>query len=705
MLARKKFSIFGLIGLLCVVQIFLAEFALAGILTKTQIQAYFPDTILIGDKPSDLPAWPIYKEDGHTDGIYGWVFESLDLSPIPGFSGTPPNLLVALDRNGTFIDVRVISQNEPVFVGGLGPESLDFFVVQYKAKTLLQNMRVGGKRGGGGVRLDGVTKATASVKIIHETVLASALHVARAKLGFEGSKSAGEVAQVKTAMFREKSWQQLLADGDISHLRHSYGDIDRVFADTIVADVDQHAIDHPDEIFIDSYAANLGIPTIARNLLGAVDLALIADELPPNTHPILLIESGNYSFQDEDFIPGSVPELLNMRQGGLPITIRDLDLEVAPKTGVTWRSARVLGVRAQTGFDPSVPWQLGFYVIREKGQLFPERIAKEVVLNNTVSADYFEFPESESTAAWRSIWRERTADIAILSVGCLLLLVVLAQPKLVTRSPRTLRRFRLGYLVFTLFFIGWWAQGQLSIVNLTALIVAFRGALDSGPASFLFLLYDPITLIVLTFSLVLIPLWGRGPFCGWLCPFGALQELLAEGARSVGLKPLRLSDQLDRRLSWIKYLLLAIIVGGLFYKLSWSDRLVEIEPFKTAITLSFLREAPYVIYALALLFVSVLYYKAFCRYLCPLGAGMAILGRLRIFAWLPRREACGAPCQVCRKRCEYDAIAADGAIRYDDCFQCLDCVAVYDDPKRCPPLIKAARVEMRKSAQVKLATG
>ena len=61
--------------------------------------------------------------------------------------------------------------------------------------------------------------------------------------------------------------------------------------------------------------------------------------------------------------------------------------------------------------------------------------------------------------------------------------------------------------------------------------------------------------------------------------------------------------------------------------------------------------------------------------------------RLRLWRWIPRRAECGTPCQTCRHRCQYDAIERSGAIRYDDCFQCLDCVGIHADEKRCAPVL------------------
>ncbi|MCF8167633.1 MAG: 4Fe-4S binding protein, partial [Rhodoferax sp.] len=123
----------------------------------------------------------------------------------------------------------------------------------------------------------------------------------------------------------------------------------------------------------------------------------------------------------------------------------------------------------------------------------------------------------------------------------------------------------------------------------------------------------------------------------------------------------------------------------------WSDRLVEVEPFKTSITLMFDRSWPFVAWALVLLAVNMVVYKAFCRYLCPLGAGMALLGRARRRDWLPRRVECGKPCQRCAHDCRYQAIERQGSIDYQECFQCLDCVAIEQSDQLCVPRINARK--------------
>jgi polyferredoxin len=122
--------------------------------------------------------------------------------------------------------------------------------------------------------------------------------------------------------------------------------------------------------------------------------------------------------------------------------------------------------------------------------------------------------------------------------------------------------------------------------------------------------------------------------------------------------------------------------------------MAEIEPFKTAITVSFQREWLFVAYALFWLILGMVFFKGFCRYVCPLGAFMAIGGLIRGRDWIARRAECGSPCQLCKVKCQYGAIKKTGEIQYSECFQCLDCVKIHDDAATCVPLILAARGRM-----------
>ena len=133
--------------------------------------------------------------------------------------------------------------------------------------------------------------------------------------------------------------------------------------------------------------------------------------------------------------------------------------------------------------------------------------------------------------------------------------------------------------------------------------------------------------------------WNRGAYCGWLCPFGALQELLNRAARKIGIPQLNIPFGVHQRLVAFKYVIFLVLFGVSLGALSTAEKLAEVEPFKTAIILDFVRAWPFVLYAAALLAANLTVERFFCRYLCPLGAALAIPGtaaHVRLAAALSR---------------------------------------------------------------------
>jgi NosR/NirI family nitrous oxide reductase transcriptional regulator len=113
----------------------------------------------------------------------------------------------------------------------------------------------------------------------------------------------------------------------------------------------------------------------------------------------------------------------------------------------------------------------------------------------------------------------------------------------------------------------------------------------------------------------------------------------------------------------------------------------EIEPFKAAIILRFMTEWPMAVYALTVVAASLFIERFYCRFACPLGGGLAILGRIRMFDWLQRHPECGSRCHHCEAICPVGAIKKSGAINMNECFYCLDCQVAYYDDHVCPPLV------------------
>ena len=669
-----------------------SQAAQAGDLGKVDIERRFAPPLQVQEKLLQIPAWPLTSELEPDAGPVGYVFESIDLAPVPGFEGTPMNFLVAIDRKGNFMSVELLRQHEPVFLGGLGETPLRDFVAQYVGRNLKQQFLIalGAARNrsgpaesrGGQTTLDGVSRATASVRIVNQSVLGAALEVARAKLGFAVPGKRGPAAQALPDADDPPSFAEMLQNGMVGRLRLSNAEVEKLFAGSDGAGVDEAALARPDDVFVDLYIAYLNAPSIGRAILGDAQYQAAMARNFENRHLWWIASAGRYPLADENFIPGSQSSRLAMTQDGLFLELRDQGFDPEGIRGPPGLNAsRLFGVYAEAGLDPVRTLDLTLTITRAKGMILPVLTHRQVSLAYAPPQRLFAYPP-QPPPEWLLAWQGRWLDLSLIGLALALLGAVLARPRWISRDARRLKIFRLAFLSFTLLYLGWYAQGQLSIVQITGAIKMLKAG--QGLASFL---YDPVSLLLIAFTVVTFFVWGRGTFCGWLCPFGALQEFVALFLRRLGLRARRLPSGLARALDRGRYVILAGLAGAALWAPHLAEQLVEIEPFKTAITVGFERSWPFVAYAVILLLISALYYKFFCRFVCPLGAAITLGGKLRLPDWLPRRKECGQPCQTCRYRCAYDAIERDGRINYDDCFQCLDCVGIYHDEQRCAPLI------------------
>ena len=205
--------------------------------------------------------------------------------------------------------------------------------------------------------------------------------------------------------------------------------------------------------------------------------------------------------------------------------------------------------------------------------------------------------------------------------------------------------------------------------------------------------------ILWSYVAVALLFWGRGVFCGWLCPFGALQELTNKAARRLKVPQYRVPFAVHELLWPIKYIVFLGLFALSLGPMALAIRVAEVEPFKTAIVLKFDRAWPFVAYGLVLLGVGLFVERAFCRYLCPLGAAFAIPAKIRQFEWLKRHRQCGAPCQICAVDCPVQAIHPDGRINPNECIYCLTCQVNYYDAWVCPPMIER-RKRREKRAEI-----
>ncbi|MDJ0824777.1 MAG: 4Fe-4S binding protein [Rhodobacter sp.] len=668
-------------------------------LSRDRLGALVIPPFLLGEQINDQGVWSLENAGGLPAG---YAFETEPLAPLPGFAGAPINALVMLDLEGNFLDVQLIAHNEPIFVSGLGEAAFEAFFTQYRGRNIASSLVVGtpygaAEEGGALVYLDGVTKATASVRIAHESILAATLQIARDKMR---GLATGPPAHPDPTVDEPLTWDDLVAQGLATRFTVRNAEVDARFAGTLWEDDDPVARAEPDAPYLDLWIVDIGPRSIARAVLDRDGVAELQSFLAISDfdEPLLLIETGRHGLVGPDFVRNTAPDWLSAEQFGLPVALRDSDLLIGLNpdlpAGLHDGTAMILRTDRRLGFDPTEPWTLHVQANRAHGSFRPE--IGSVTLSTTQSTDprFFTRPEAPAPVApWREALRDRRTDLILLSAGLAALITLLALRQSALAGHRHLTPIRLGLLAAMTVFVGWWGQGQLSIVTVIGVI---RAAYEGG--SFAFLLYDPFSLLIWGAAIAGFVIWGRALYCGWLCPFGALQEFAHHIGRALRLPQIELDRDWDKRLKSLKYIVLAGLIALIFTAPQHLDTAAEVEPFKTAITTYFLREWYYVAYAAGLLLLSAVLFKGFCRYLCPLGAVMAIGGLVRGRDWIARRADCGSPCQLCAVRCKYGAIRRTGAVQYDECFGCLDCVAIHDDPGQCVPLVLAARQQTGRAA-------
>ncbi len=667
---------------------------------RETIEQAFPQATTLGDKlplaEGKMPAWTIYNGDQ----VLGYAFTTNDVVNIPAYSGKPINTLVVMDAAGTLRATRILEHHEPILLVGIPEQKLFDFAAQYDGLQVTDQVRVGAGNNDDVVNVDVISGATVTVMVVNEAVMRSARKVAQL-LGIAGMSEQSKTppATIRTGLFEKADWTTLTGDGSIRRLQLVESDIDKAFEGTKAVRSQRKRDQHPQRTFIDMYYAPLNIPTVGRNLLGDDQYNWLMGELQPGDQAIAVMGGGQYSFKGNGYVRGGIFDRTQLQQSGKAISFHDSDYYRLDDVYIDgfpgFKEMAIFIVRDQYAFDLGTPWQVELLVRRQVGAL--DSVFTSFYGDYLTPERFIERPapvvEPEPEPLWVSIWKERAFQIGVLSVALGLLFIVIFIQDILVRYPRFLHAFRRGYLVFTVFFIGWYTLGQLSVVNVFTFVHALKGDFQWE----LFLL-DPVLFILWGFVAMTMLLWGRGIFCGWLCPFGALQELINELARRLKIRQFELPFAVHERLWAVKYVILLALFAVSLESLAEAEKYAEVEPFKTAFLLKFQREWGYVVYALVLLLISVFTRKVYCRYLCPLGAALAIPARLRLFDWLKRRKECGQPCKVCANECEIQAIHPDGHINGNECHQCLDCQMTYYRDDKCPPLVVKKRKKAKQDA-------
>ncbi len=709
---------------------------LSAFLAKVSPSDLVPGAERFGPARASPTVAPAYR--GNT--LLGHVYLNSQYVDANGYSGKPIDILIGLDLKGTIVGTKLVAHSEPIVLIGIPEQKIVVYLRSFIGYNPLEASA--GRRKP--PQPDIVSGATVTVLVMGESVTRSALRVARALQlsaapGASGAAGSGQspVRALDPRAGAVTGWSALIEQGAVSHLRVTVGQVNKAFADSgnrIAAQRPEPGADG--DIFIDLYVALVSQPAIGRSLLGEDEYKSVASMLAPGQQAILVAGDGVYSFKGSGYVRGGIFDRIQLIQGAETIRFHDrehrriaaLHAEGAPAL----KEIGVFAVARGVEFDPTAPWRLQLLVQRATGALdkafvsfelpyrLPQRYTKAVAADaaeppaqgarasaaetaeqsargSSAETSAATAPDSPAVDAgvplWQRIWFSKAAAIIALAILLAILTFIFFFQDLLVKREALFDRIRTVYLAVILVWLGWVAQAQLSVVN----VLTFTTALREGFRWSSFLV-DPLVFILWASVACALLFWGRGPFCGWLCPFGALQELSNRAARALKVPQIKIPWRVHERLWPVKYIVFLVLFGVSLGSLAYAEMLAEIEPFKTAIILHFMREWWFVAFALMLLLIGLFVERFFCRYLCPLGAALAIPGRMRMFDWLKRYRECGNPCTRCFKECPVEAIHPEGHINPNECISCLHCQVLYHHDHKCPVRIQRRLKRERRSA-------
>jgi NosR/NirI family nitrous oxide reductase transcriptional regulator len=693
----------------------------------------------LGPEEGSPPAIAVYQGDK----VVAYLFSTLDIVAARGYSTTPFDVIGGVDLTGHITGAKVVFHNESrISDSTLNQSRLDVFLAREAGRPIVGDADA--------LPPDFVAGATVSARAMRAAVAITARLVLRSRAARPAaaaqtvdapapareSKLEAKPASLDTDSFARQSWEALIAAGAVVRRQITSGEVAEALtaAGASGAKLDV-SLGRNGDLYVEFATALFTPAAIGGNLVGILNFEEFKRRMPNDANAIFVASTGPYDFRGKKFFleaEGNRFDRLRVVQDGRTFGFVQGDYQwINPfSDGIRgMQEAGLFVLPADSGFDPLKPWRLellvngadssvsipfgldymvpDLQVLTHLDDTISERRAPPAVAEQTAAKDT-NTKESEvrpppapaapripvetddlsenPPPAWVEAWHDSRDNIAILAVLLALLTLIFTFQATLARSRLAHRWVRNGFLAVVLVWLGWTAGVQLSIVNIINYVEAPFGDFDIG-----FYLAEPLMVIIAGYTLISVVLIGRGVFCGWLCPFGALQELLGQLSRALGVPQWNPPAALERRLWMGKYIAAAAVLLLALTAIDPTGASTEIEPFRTAISSRFSRAWPYVAYAGALLAIGMFTERAYCRFLCPLGGVLALLDRAHLINRLKRRPECGNPCRLCERSCPVGAIVPSGKIITSECFQCLDCQVEYYDDTRCPPLVQAAR--------------
>ncbi|MEZ5777431.1 MAG: 4Fe-4S binding protein [Paracoccaceae bacterium] len=614
-----------------------------------------------------VPGWTVRSDEV----VIGHIGSTWEIAGSVGYSGRPLDVLVGITPDAHIAGARLMQHNEPVLTLGISDEDIAAYVNGFAGYDLTAPRYVALTNTPG--LPDVISRATVSTGVIRDGILRTArtLAIGRGVLAQGGG--------IDRLSFTPAGWSELVAQGALAEVSVSMAEASAALADAKVP------VPAGEGDFLHLWTGLIDPPAVGQNLLGQQTYTSAVGAMGSGESLLIIISSGLQSHRGTDWRRSGVFDRVTVVQGETRHLPDEASYQMVKKLAAEGApSVKEISLfRLPPAIDPLKPFRVEITASRptETGE-----VSIVIAADYRLPDAYRLAPPPDPAPLWEEIWAQKRVQTGIVVTMLAVLTLILFAQEWITRRPKLWFLGRVGFLSVTLFVLGWGLNGQLSVVQ----VVAFLHSLLTGFRWETFLI-EPVIFLLWSFTALGMLFWGRGVYCGWLCPFGALQELTNLAARRLGVRQVTVPQALHERLWVIKYTLFMAILALSFYSMHDALILAEAEPFKTAVSMRFMRAWPFVLYALALIGAGLFVERFFCRYLCPLGAGIAIPAKLKIFDWLKRRPQCGRECRLCETKCTVGAIDPLGRINPNECVLCLRCQVIMNDPATCPVLKRRAR--------------
>ena len=615
--------------------------------------------------------WDALDEDGE---VVGWLALSPDFVDLNAYSGKPLVTLLGLDTDGVITGAQVIHHSEPILLVGIPEQALIDFVNFYAGHSALQHIVVGRSDKPDVVSVDGISGATVTALVQNTTVLETARSLGAA-VGIIAVSTMNHGHFVEEAV--PWTFQQMLERGALGHM--------------LVTHVDM-GVDESAAPYVNLYFGVVDSPHIGRSLLGENSYKYYMGQLEDGEHLFVIFNNGSGSFKGSAFVRGGIFDRVRVQQGLREITFRDSDywnLPEAAAPDMPEVTEGALFVLRGGRFDPGSPYELIFLGSRYDRRGGFTREFREFSASHQLPDTLYLVDERETGIPWRQAWLNRPIELAVFATYLLTVMGVFLARKYTFVGMKRLGRLHMASMIFSFLVVGVYMGAQPSVTQILTLL----GAVVHDWRWDLFL-SEPFVFISWIFILIVSLIWGRGVFCGWVCPYGAMNELAFKISKRLGFKGYELPDRVHLKLRYLRYVVLALLASVYLWDSILAERIAEVEPFKSTFLVPiWTREWGFVAWWLVLLALSFTMYRPFCRYLCPMGGGIALLSSFRPSG--PKRRAFCSSCKICTRGCESRAFRRDGTIDSRECLSCMECEVIYHDDQVCPPLIGLAKLENR----------